>query len=398
MIESNHVSLTRACPECNPDPKCLATCQGSPTGCSICIPPESCYQRCTAFPLGFDNGHFCSGHVNWMPATYDGALDFDDYTARGFLSSVFKDDDYTFNLAPTNGAGLAGRNAMHSEMAFLETVDHYQTPFWRRLHDLVDAVPGDDLSGPRSLFGRYAIVIGLLGLDTEHGVHAELHPIYAMALRNTVNPGTAANPRLDCWAMFARTSGGEGACSKHEHFLDLSHVTFHLPQSGATAVTEVSRNFLTNNAATAISEVSLVQDGAEITLVLGQSEQGAWINGEICLRWALPAGVQPSPLAAAKLDEDLHPGIELLTPTQLAQLNASLPDRKSGDRMLEILKPKRVPPSAAGLARAGNGEVVVKDRVGPPDEQKEALEQQIHRQVCEMLRGHPNRPSTCDQP
>jgi hypothetical protein len=66
-----------------------------------------------------------------------------------------------------------------------------------------DDVTGDDPSG-RSLFDRYAILIGLLDIDTEHGAHAELHPIYAMALRNTVNPETAANPRPDCWAMFAR--------------------------------------------------------------------------------------------------------------------------------------------------------------------------------------------------
>jgi hypothetical protein len=48
---------------------------------------------------------------------------------------------------------------------------------------MVDSFDDDDPSGARSLFNKVAIVVGLKGFDLSHGPHAELHPIYAIALR-----------------------------------------------------------------------------------------------------------------------------------------------------------------------------------------------------------------------
>jgi hypothetical protein len=164
-------------------------------------------------------------------------------------------------------------------------------------------------------------------------------------------------------------------------------------------VTEISRDFRTNSDFTAVSEVGLVEGGAEITISLEQPEQQTHVNGELCLRWAVRPDAQPlrvvapaPPEAGPKLDQDQHPGIGLLTPAQLAQLGRSLPAPSSRDKRLDMRVPKRVPfvPARAPAA-------VVRDRVGPPDAQKQARERQIHNRVCDLLRGNPERPKICDQ-
>src|SRR5262249_20267798 len=147
-----------------------------------------------------------------------------------------------------------------SEMAFLETVANFRSKFWSHFHDLVDAVDDDSkLFIPRSLFdGRYAILVGLQGIDTQHEIHEELHPIYAMALRKNKDQFNGAR---DCWAILARNWGNEGGCASHQHFLDanLNRITFLLPPPKLTlpptAVTEISRDFDTNSNATAVSGI-----------------------------------------------------------------------------------------------------------------------------------------------
>jgi hypothetical protein len=77
-----------------------------------------------------DGGLFCgSAHINWLPATYDGGLEFDDYSARGLVHGIVADDDYTFRLFPSGGEGFAGRNNLHSEMEFLQTVNRFESTF-----------------------------------------------------------------------------------------------------------------------------------------------------------------------------------------------------------------------------------------------------------------------------
>ena len=411
MVEGNHVDVAKACPQCVPSAQCTRTCQSGPTSaaCQACLPKEACWRQCTTFPVTSDGGLFCgASHINWRSATYEGRLEFDDYSARGFISSIFEDDDYTFNMTPPDGEGLAGRSRLHPEMSFLETVDRFHTTFWENLHSLVDRVPGDDLSGPRSLFNRPAIVIGLQGLDTQHGAHEELHPIWAMALRRTAGGDAPPNPNHDCWAIFARNWGNEGFCSNHQHLLDRNRITFRFPLPGATAVTEISREFRTNSGATSVSEVGLVKDGAEISFFLGRPEDRTHINGEVCLRWALPPGTLPQTVALApagpavtspaepEVDRDQHPGVELLTDAQVKQIGSSLPVVPRRDKRLDQFAPKRVPFTPT-LSRTTAAPLVT-ERVGPIDTQKQTRDRRIHELVCETLRGRPERPKICDQP
>jgi hypothetical protein len=394
FVQGNHVDLTKACPACAPFPD-------DPTN----FEDETCWRHCTTFPTTSDGGLLCTaGHINWLPAaTYDGRLEFNDYSARGLFSGIFADDDYNFVLRSTGDAGYVALDELQSEMSFLETVDRFQSPFWKHFGDLVDQVPGDDLSAPRALFaGRYAIVIGLLGLDVQHDAHTELHPIYAMALRRTENPILqTVDPKRDCWAIFARNWGNEGFCSNHDHPLPVDHITLHLPAPvGATAVTEISRDFKSSGT-TAVSEVGLVEDGAEITMFLGRPDDRTHVNGEVCLSWAAPPGAQPPRVAAAApgpagptLDEDEFPGIDLLTPAQVAEIRRSLPATPSREKRLDMLVPKRVP---LVHVKALIPATVGPERVGRVDVQKVARQRQIQSRICQLLRGHPQRPKICEQ-
>jgi hypothetical protein len=405
MVEGNHVDIAKACPQCVASAQCVRTCQSGPTSaaCLACLPKESCWRQCTSFPVTSDGGLFCgASHINWLPATYEGRLEFDDYSARGFISSIFEDDDYTFNLTPPDGEGLAGRSRLHPEMSFLETVDRFHASFWENFHRLVDRVPGDDLSGPRSLFNRPAIVIGLQGLDTQHGAHEELHPIWAMALRRTSGGDAPPNPSHDCWAIFARNWGNEGFCSNHQHLLELNRISFRFPLPGATAVTEVSREFRSNSTATSVSAVGLVKDGAEMTFFLGRPEDRTQINGEICLRWAVPPGTPPLKFVTpatgpseTEEDRDQHPGVELLTSAQVKQIGGSLPAVPARQKRLDQITPKRVPfvPTLSHTTAPP----LVTERVGPIDPTKQARDRRIHELVCEALRGRPDQPGICGQ-
>jgi hypothetical protein len=410
MVEGSDVKdvdVAKACPQCVPSAQCLAICNtlgfiSQP--CLACHPTESCWRQCTTFPVTSDGGFFCgASHINWRSATYEGRLEFDDYSARGFISSIFDDDDYTFNLTPHDGEGLAGRSKLHPEMSFLETVDRFPTSFWTNFRRLVDRVPGDDLSAPRALFNRPAIVIGLQGLDTQHGTHEELHPIWAMALRRTIGGDAPPNRDHDCWAVFARNWGNEGFCSNHQWYLERNHITFRFPLPGATAVTEISREFGTNSSATSVSEVSLVKDGAEVTFFLGRPEDRTQINGEICLRWAVPPGTPPLKVVPAatspaepELDRDAHPGVELLTRAQINRIARSLPKVPARDKRQDLRVPKRVP--AVPPPANATPPPLATERVGPVDPQKQVRDRRIHELVCEALRGNPKRPKMCDQP
>ena len=68
--------------------------------------------------------------------------------------------------------------------------------------------------------GRFAIVVGLAGLDCEHGCGTELHPVYGLAIR--VND----DPSDDTWAIFVRNWGNEGYCSQEQHLLDTTRLAF----------------------------------------------------------------------------------------------------------------------------------------------------------------------------
>ena len=100
--------------------------------------------------------HSIHGHVNWMPATWQGMVSWDGHSTPG------TDDDYNINIVPPGGEGLTVSNNghIHTEFDSDETIDHFRTPWWNSFHDAVDR---DDASARAMIDGKFAIVVGLAG-------------------------------------------------------------------------------------------------------------------------------------------------------------------------------------------------------------------------------------------
>lgn len=191
-----------------------------------------------------------NGHQNWFAVTYTGTLQFHDYSHSGPdvahtpLPNLGGDDDYNLQLFVPDKGGLAAGNmetgedkpagAMWLEFDSDETIDQWNSAFWKAIHRTVDA---DQKPG---FLSGYAIATGLLGLDTEHNYHTELHPLYALAVRSSILGPSEA------WGIFVRNNGNEGMCSSHKHPVTFPNntYTFHLPwQCNATSVTVNTDDF-----------------------------------------------------------------------------------------------------------------------------------------------------------
>ena len=227
--------------------------------------------------------HSINGHVNWMPATWQGTISWDGHSSPG------TDDDYNVNLVPPANEGLtvSSEGHIHSEFDSDETIDHFRTPWWQTFHDAVDR---DDASARAMIDGKFAIIVGLAGLDCEHGCATELHPVYGLAIH--VND----NPSDDTWAIFVRNWGDEGYCSQEGHPLDTASMAFLIPRAAASAVkVGAASTFLTNSGGASGPAVSLVPgQGAVVAFGLPDPTQGARINGELHLQWTTAGGGAPA--------------------------------------------------------------------------------------------------------
>jgi hypothetical protein len=202
-----------------------------------------------------------SGHVNWFPVTVEGHAAWGDHGP---------DDDYTFTFtfpgaqcnppSGNNGLSVNGRCGLHVEFDSDETIDNFtEVDEWNALHAAVDA--WKDAEGKAVLcatstqcfnlaqlqaeaaarkefvktrFDGHTILTGMSGLDGEHDLKAELHPLYAMAtLRDQFENG----PTDEVWLMFVRNQGDEGFCSSQIWDAGFEDYTVRLPwRSGATSV------------------------------------------------------------------------------------------------------------------------------------------------------------------
>jgi PKD repeat protein len=273
-------------------------------------------------PIGFaiESDSTVHGHVNWYPVTYEGVLEFQD-----FSDSFGEDNDSNFIFFPglpsapqlyeQTTPGLTPANEENS-VAFMTL--EYNTP---EIYSAFFA-PGSNLFSDLAeanawqaklnrAFGT-AIVTGLLGLDNRHSAKTELHPLYAFAVREQQN-----EPGADRWLIMLRNTGNEGGCSSHNPYIHplntpFQRLTLSLPSPSAgifgehagrtTGVSLTGTSLHAYRAQSAVQHlsVSLTPDGthAEVSVPLPPptpNEAGV-IVGEITLKWQ---GVSPgaAPLA-----------------------------------------------------------------------------------------------------
>jgi len=339
--------------------------------------------------------HSIHGHVNWMPAIWQGKVFWESHSAPG------TDDDYNINVVPPSGEGLtvSSEGHIHSEFDSDETIDHFRTPWWNSFHAAVDR---DDASARAMIDGKFGIVVGLAGLDCEHGCATELHPVYALTIH--VND----NPQDDTWAIFVRNWGDEGYCSQDQHFLDANRIAFFIPQAGATAVQlNAASTFLTNSNETAGPLVSLIPgQGARVEFQLPDPGKQARINGELHLRWTTSGAVRPpvpSVTVAANQPEveraaAAHPEPEevekriaevekQLSPEARQAMAAKVRPTSSFDE----LTPKPLPPSSA-VARLAHPPAVR----AAADPRKAQRDQERAKAMCAAFGGNvPGMPNAC---
>jgi len=285
----------------HPDP--VALCAGFPyvnasdpsRGVGFGNPPCTTQSPSVNGPTGF-NELLCAhaatpgllhGHLNWWPVTAAGTIlwvDHKDWTQTG-------DDDYDFTLTPVSGTGLTTNNGhvgnvpSNPQMYVVEfdsdeTVDHIDRGWWNDFHKAVDNNGGKPGGVPGSMIdGHQAVIVGLLGLDSEHGAYSELHPVYVMAIH------VKDDPADDTWAILARNWGDEGFCSQDEMAVPLSTLSFFLPRPGATGGTANTDQLFSNNDNTV--SVFTQAGGATVTLDLGPPENGTLVHGTVHFTWTM---------------------------------------------------------------------------------------------------------------
>ena len=324
----------------------------APNPCSFCPcgssdPDEwTAAPDCTTFPVHFDGGGTCShGHMNWFPVTYEGALDWRDYSG-----GLFSDQDYNFAVRREDEALYqAGKSDLQLEFDSRETVDQWRSTntWWDQFHDKVDE--GQDAAHAALENGPYVIVTGLLGLDTQHDAWPELHPVYAMFVH------VKDDPMDDRWAFFVRNWGNEGGCSDGQEALDTQGVfsdhilRFRLPHEGAkpTLLIPETKLWRVGPEKSVRNLLRFEWDELEGAILLtftlaAPSEETTWM-GDLVLRWenidgtpaqprhdGRPRGAQPLRVERDVSDLDMR----------VAQLDAA--SQKELRERLSTLAPARI--------------------------------------------------------
>jgi hypothetical protein len=162
---------------------------------------------CTTQSVFSDSSFWCGYHMNWFPVEYEGFLEW------GGKSPWYDDEDYFLAIHRDRGSindhalETTARPGVHIEFDSRETVDHFDdtNTWWDGFHH--NSVDNSDDAARQAINDKFAMVIGLLGIDSQHDAHSEIHPVYGMFVKL---PGSQANQ--DRWGFFVRNFGNEGFC------------------------------------------------------------------------------------------------------------------------------------------------------------------------------------------
>jgi hypothetical protein len=187
-----------------------------PDACSVCPCGQENGQawrsaaNCTD-ALPETNSGICFGHWNWLPVEYEGTV-----TWAGHSNSVYDDDDYYLYIKRDDQALQTSdsRDGVELEFDSEETVDYWDDThtWWDDFHH--NYVDNNDEAAHGHIDNKFAIIVGMLGIDKKHGVHTELHPVYAMFVH------VQDDPAQDKWGFFVRNWGNEGYCASHQEYAD----------------------------------------------------------------------------------------------------------------------------------------------------------------------------------
>jgi len=342
--------------------------------------------------------------MNFFPVEYEGTLAWDDHSGwwSFFGLAGSGDNEYTFNIfrpdhALETGSSEGVQDGIHLEFNSTETVDNFDDApdslWWKDFHHNVvdhyglgDAANAQiakhfcqdaDLTSldparcndPRHQ-GPFAIVIGLLGLDLPHAdYHAELHPVYAMFIRQRLSATE------DKWSFFVRNWGVEGYCGPANEPIQEKTIRVRLPHktSGSAIVNPQVYTYAHdsgNKQKCSQNEWSFVQqaDGVLLTFDLSDaSNRCGWV-GDLNIDWQTDDNsgpvqttlarstrprIQVVPFVEEREDPALTARIEKLSPADRQQLLAQLRALASGAPKTTRKEPIHGPSAISAKAPKG---------------------------------------------
>jgi hypothetical protein len=365
------------------------------------------------------------GHANWGLALYEGRIYWENH------SHYLQDDDYGFALYRDDLAGVTQtdfnkKEFLHSEFNSDQTINHFHSWYWNRLHQAVDEdagkggvlshTPLPSYTRTRALFdNKEAIILGLFGLDAAHTADhscngdcgAELHPVYALAIHLNEQP----NLNDDVWAIFVRNWGDEGYCSTGQERIEPNTpftFSFRLNMPGAKEVSSIPAEDSdpagehgtvfwgesdSGDVGIGWSGPQLIpNEGAIVTFNLPPSSQGGRLDGMLHLKWSIAAEAttsiphrrtlwrvstslsdtdrQERAGEAEELEARTSDAIAKLTPEQLADIERIW--RRSGIRPSAV----KLAPNAQLAATSRSREPIRVHQV--PDEARQARQRRLH--------------------
>jgi hypothetical protein len=237
----------------------------------------------------FESNSF-PGHVNWFPVTLEGHAGWGGEETDDDNSFTFTSDE------PGNPLGVVGHTSLHVEFDSDETTKRFTSDEWTTFHDWVNT-NNDDLA--RQYFDGHTIITGMFGLDGEHDLKSEIHPLYAMATKRD-NFGNDATH--EDWLIFVRNRGDEGFCSSALWDAGFEDYTFRLPWlSGMKSVavnwdsTQFEGTDGTSGPVVAVIPAPSPEAGVYVTFHLGPASNAPFIDGSLKLVWT-PRIIPGSPI------------------------------------------------------------------------------------------------------
>ena len=296
------------------------------------------------------------GHADWMVAQFDGSI--------GWFN--FGDDfDYDLLLVPgslpqgagnehgitTNNNHVADNSSqpqyIEVEWDSAETDAAFPDPgnpgtlpsWWAQFKQAGHADDTQQLARLLHPSDEHTLacgsVVGLFGLDCDHGCRSELHPLYGLAIQRTEDP--ADNE----WSVLVRNWGTGGYCSQYNDELAETSLSIVLPYSSSQPPTKVEvQDFVTTTVSGPGVQCPKIyfQDGQTIVnLTLPPPENQGVAAFSLKLQW--PAGAQPMACtqvktAGAALAEPAAPAAHPAAPLKGEDyLGALLRGTKQGQRL-----------------------------------------------------------------
>jgi hypothetical protein len=251
------------------------------------------------------------GHADWMVAQYNGSL--------GWLN-LADDFDYNLVLVPSvlpqgtgNEHGITTNNnrvdgdsskpqdieiewdSNETDAAFPDPDNPGSAPSWWA--QFKHAAHAEDAQKLASLIHQSdkntlacGSVVGLFGLDCDHGCRSELHPVFALAIQRKEDANNNE------WSILARNWGTGGYCSRYDDQLAEGSLSLVLPYTSSRPPTKVEvQDFVTTTASGPGVQCPKVyfQDGQTVlNLILPPAENQGVVAFSLKIQW--PMGAQPA--------------------------------------------------------------------------------------------------------